>query len=295
MNELKLLLILMNTSRLWKKEELAEKLEVSIRTIERYVNKLKTVGFIFVESRGRVQLQQYTTLYNELSRMVYFNEEDAATLYNALEAIDTNSEYKNNLRNKLATLYSSKSIREKIIKLQSSQKVQLVMMAIEERKRVILKNYSSPSSNTKTDRLVEPYQMTDGNKQVWCWEIESGKNKVFNISRIEEVQILKEHWKSTVCHQAGFTDAFRMISINGHTIHITLKLNQMAYNLMIEEYPLTEKDITQTSETEWTYDGEVSSMKGIGRFVIGLADCIIIETKELKDYLKTFAEINLIK
>lgn len=291
MNELKLLVLLVNSNKVWRKSELADKLGTSVRSIERYMVKLKDVGFIFKDIRGEVALQHSNALYNDLSQLVYFSEEDAAMLYNALDVIETNTRAKQSLREKLATIYSSSSIREKIIRLKSDSKMKTLMTAIEKHQRVILRNYSSPSSNTRSDRLVEAFQLTDGGKQVWCWEVESGKNKVFNLSRIEEVVVLKDTWKGAACHQAGFTDAFRMISFTGKTMPVTIRLNQMAYNLLKEEYPLTEADIEQTGDNEWTYSGDVASYKGIGRFVIGLADCIKIDTPALKEYLKNFCRL----
>lgn len=293
MKELKMLLLLTNSKKKWCKTELAQKLDVSVRTIERYIVKLKAVGFIFIDDCHYVALKQTTAVYNKLSDLVYFSEEEATTLYNALEVIETDTKAKRDLREKLATIYSSKKVKEKIIRLQGAKKMEDLMEAIEKRRRVIIKNYLSPSSQTKSDRLVEPFLVSEGGKQVWCWEVESGKNKVFNISRIECIEKLPDCWQCSMYHKAGYTDAFRIISFTGETKHIVLRLNRMAYSLLIEEYPLTEQDITQTGENEWTYEAEVSNYKGIGRFVLGLADCIKVETAELCEYLQTFAENHL--
>lgn len=294
MKELRFLLLLTDGTKHWSKAELAKKMGTSVRTIERYIAKLKEVGFIFTETRGKVSLKQASNIYDDLTQLVYFNEEDAVALYNALDAIETNSEIKANLKEKLRVLYSSETIKEKIIRLNSSHKTQDLLTAIEQKRQVILHNYSSPSSQSKADRFVEPFQMTDGNKQVWCWEIETGKNKIFNLNRIESVELKEECWKHSMHHQAGFTDAFHMISFNGKTMNVRFRMNQMAYSLLIDEYPLTEEDITQTGEKEWLYDGQVSSYKGVGRFVLGLADCIKVESEELDSYLKNFANLYII-
>lgn len=286
-NELQFLLILTNSNKLWKKTDLAEKLDVSIRTIERYVVKLKDVGFLFKEVRGRICLQHETKINKDLSKLIYFSDEDAATLYNAIDAIESDSKAKSDLKGKLEVLFNSKAIKQKIIKAQGTRRCQKIMNAIEERRQIILKNYSSPHSSSKSDRLVEPFQM-DGLRQVWCYEVGSGKNKVFNISRIEQVLVQETCWQHSTSHKAGFTDPFRMISFDGSTIHVVMKMNRMAYNLIVEEYPKTENSITQTSENEWTYEGEVASLKGIGRFAVGLADCVEVVTPELKEYLERF-------
>ncbi len=288
-----MLLLLTNNDKIWKKSELAETLDTSVRSVERYVVKLKDVGFLFKDIPGRVALQRQTQINKGLSELVYFNDEDAATLYNAIDAIESGSKVKSDLKQKLEVLFSSKAVKEKIIRTQGSKKNQKILRAIEERRRVIFKNYSSPHSATKSDRLVEPFKM-DGLKQVWCYEVSSGQNKVFNISRIEQVRIQDDCWQCSINHHAGFTDAFRMISFDGSTTHVVMRLNRMAYNLMTEEYPMTEVDVTQTGENEWTYEGEVSSMKGIGRFVLGLADCIKVETPELQLYLEKFVRKNIL-
>ena len=86
---------------------------------------------------------------------------------------------------------------------------------------------------------------------------------------------------------------------------------------MLEEYPLTEKDITpqdgilcenrqviykpdmtlkehdmESEEEEfWIYDGMVRGLDGVGRFVLSLEDNIeVMEGDELIEYLKWHAE-----
>jgi predicted DNA-binding transcriptional regulator YafY len=64
----------------------------------------------------------------------------------------------------------------------------------------------------------------------------------------------------------------------------------MAKNLLIEEYPLAEKDLRKEGD-RWILDTMVSGMEGVGRFVIGLAHEIrILESDELKEYIRKFAE-----
>ena len=44
----------------------------------------------------------------------------------------------------------------------------------------------------------------------------------------------------------------------------------MAKNLLLEEFPLAEKDL-KTLDGKWVLETLVSGMEGVGRFVIGLA------------------------
>jgi predicted DNA-binding transcriptional regulator YafY len=55
---------------------------------------------------------------------------------------------------------------------------------------------------------------------------------------------------------------------------------------MVEEFPLTAREIRQDNDG-WYYEGEVRSMEGIGRFVLGLPEQILIlEGEEVRQYVK---------
>jgi hypothetical protein len=70
---------------------------------------------------------------------------------------------------------------------------------------------------------------------------------------------------------------------------IVLELGLLSYNLLIEEYPLAERDLKPLGEGRWLLDTEVAGMAGVGRFVVGLLDDIrIIDTPELEQYLSGY-------
>ena len=72
-------------------------------------------------------------------------------------------------------------------------------------------------------------------------------------------------------------------------------MGMTAHNLILEEYPLSEKYITRINSRKWRLETKVSSLVGVGRFYLGLADDIkIISPKELKDYIKVFVTDNLL-
>lgn len=117
-------------------------------------------------------------------------------------------------------------------------------------------------------------------------------NKTFRLSRMESVTLLDEKWLCRSEHRQIYTDIFNFASED--LIPVTLRLDQLSYNVLVEEFPLAEKDITSDGE-HWLYNSHVCSLKGIGRFVIGLYDHIeIINSPELEDYvcrkLKLFSE-----
>jgi hypothetical protein len=67
---------------------------------------------------------------------------------------------------------------------------------------------------------------------------------------------------------------------------VCLRLGMLARNLLIEEYPLAERDIKLIDETHWMLDTMVCNYVGVGRFVMGLLDDVeIVESPELERYI----------
>ena len=67
---------------------------------------------------------------------------------------------------------------------------------------------------------------------------------------------------------------------------IILELSLVAYNLIIEEYPLSEKYIFKVTDNLYRLECEVGNFLGVGRFVLGLPGEIKIITSEaLKQYV----------
>jgi hypothetical protein len=63
--------------------------------------------------------------------------------------------------------------------------------------------------------------------------------------------------------------------------------NKVCHNLLLEEYPLAERDIIQQVDS-WLLDTKVCNYRGVGRFVLGLMDDVeVLENEEFKEYLRT--------
>src|SRR5690606_30103566 len=108
--------------------------------------------------------------------------------------------------------------------------------------------------------------------------------KIFKASRIEEVEILDNDWQFKPKHQVGITDIFRMESFE--PIAVQLKLSLLAYNLIIEEFPLSEKYLKKKNDTHYLLTTDVGNFIGVGRFVLGLPGEIeVVYPKIFKDYL----------
>ena len=101
------------------------------------------------------------------------------------------------------------------------------------------------------------------------------------------MEVLEDFWDHITEHHTEPVDIFRMPGRN--RTHVTLKLGTMSKNLLLEEYPLAEKQLRQ-QDGGWILETDVFSMKGVGRFVIGLADDIeVLDSPELAAYIKEFS------
>ena len=271
-------------------DDLARRLNTTYRSIYRYIDTFKDAGFVVQKvGAGIYQLVSVKKKVPDLNKIVYFSEEEASVLSSLIEGLDNTNTLKQNLNRKLAAVYECAPVTDFIDKKSNAMNVRELSEAIKDKRQVILRGYKSSHSKTTSDRRIEPFGFTTNHIHVWGYDLGDGKNKMFGISRIGEVEILDCEWEHQREHHKDGIDIFHMPG--DAKTRVRLELGQMARNLLLEEYPLAESSLTKKDETHWILDTEVCAMQGVGRFVIGLADDIkIIESPELKEYLRGFIQ-----
>ena len=273
-------------------DDLAEKLETSPRTIYRYIDTFREAGFVVKKSGNYIKLDKQSPYFKDISQLVHFTDEEAHILKSAIESIDENNIIKQNLKSKLYSVYDYKILAECVTKGSNAKNVNNIVEAMENRKQIILKDYKSANSNHISDRIIEPYEFTTNYIQVWGYEVETGVNKIYKISRISEVQILDNDWEFADKHRTAYMDIFRFSSFEQYPVKLQLGLR--AASLLIEEYPLAEKYLNKKSESEYILDINVCSFEGVGRFVLGLLDDIkVLHSPEFISFLKS--RINMLQ
>jgi len=74
-------------------------------------------------------------------------------------------------------------------------------------------------------------------------------------------------------------------------IAIQLKLSLVAYNLILEEFPLSEKYLKKVDDNNYILTAKVGNFLGVGRFVRGLPGEIeVVYPKGFRDYLDEIAK-----
>lgn len=283
--ELQLLMLLAN-NRYATIGDICERLEISERTFYRYVDTFRSAGFVVKKNDNNVyKLETNDNVSRELGELLYFSEEEAYTLKAAIDSIPTDNTFRQSLKKKLYAVYDYKLIADIAVDSHDHKVLDELNKAIARRRRVCLRKYHSAHSNTTTDRVVEPYEITSTSDQVWCYELASRSVKMFKVSRIEEVELLEDEWQFEAEHAVGYIDIFRIHSTQ--RFHIELRLTQRAASLLREEYPLSAQYMTEVAANRYLLTTEVCSFEGIGRFILGLYnDVEIIESAELKEFVK---------
>lgn len=266
-------------------EDLAERLETSPRSIYRYIETFKDAGFVVQKVDGGVyRLGKESKYFKSISQLIHFTDEEAHIVNQLIEALDDTNMLKQNLRKKLTSVYNCTSMANSIVKGKNAININHIIEAIEGKRQVVLKNYASSHTGIIRDRLVEPFGFTTNYIQIWCYEPESGMNKLFNTARVGSVEVLQQEWQHTTEHREGYIDIFRMMGFEQKRVQ--LKVGVMARNLMTEEYPLSERDMTQIDDNHWLLDTQVCNYIGISRFVLGLmSDIEIIDSPEFEQYV----------
>lgn len=275
--------------------DLAERLETSYRSIYRYIESFKDAGFVVQKLDGGVyKLSKESPQFKDISQLVHFTDEEAHIVNQLIEGLDDTNMLKQNLRKKLCSVYNCTSMASSVVRGANASNVNRLVEAIERRCQVVLRDYASGHTGNRRDRVVEPFGFTTNYVQVWCYEPESGMNKLFKTSRIGVVELTDSEWQYADKHREGYIDIFRMTGFEQQGVR--LKLGMLARNLLVEEYPLSERDIMQESEGRWLLDTKVCNYRGIGRFVMGLMDDIdIVDSPEFEEYIRRHIDAIMLK
>ncbi len=265
--------------------ELSDRFDVSQRTIYRYFDTFKNVGFVLNNNEGYFKINKEESSARDISDLLHFTEEESLILSKAIHSLDSHNEQKDKLVKKLYSLYDFDRVVHAITRKEETDKVYNLIQAIKKQKQVVLKGYKSNNSNEISDRIVEPIDFTDNYNNIWCFDTKDKQNKIFKPSRATEIEVLDKPWEYKPKHQKGETDIFRMHGFD--SILIELELTLTAYNFILEEYPLSELYLKKKEENKYLLRTKVCSFLGVGRFILGLPrEVKVISPKELKGYLE---------
>ena len=222
----------------------------------------------------------------EFNKLVYFSDEEAYLVNSLIDTLSPTNALKRGLKKKLAIIYDSTNIEGFVDRKSNAAHVAKLRIASQKKKMAVLHNYESANGNDVRDRIVEPFGFTNDFIEVWAYDTESKSNKTFKVQRIEEVEILDRGWESEMSHRKQGRDIFRMTGYAN--CRIRMQLTVRAKNLLIEEYPLAEKEISRDGNF-WILNTVVNDFAGICRYYVGLLPEIkVLEGEEFLEYVRAY-------
>jgi predicted DNA-binding transcriptional regulator YafY len=281
----RLLHLLWNTANGLRVEEIARLQEVSKRTAYRDLLVLEESGFVLLrdERSGRIRLGKA----KDSAQMIGFDKSEAELLLTAVTGLPA-TKGRERLVDKLRSFGFGPSRNTN----QTGQRHYAQLhQAIQKKVQVLLMDYRSAHSKSSRHRRIEPYAFTDDLSSVLGYEAATSSNKTFKLERIGEVRPLTEPWAHEFLHQPSDRDPFGL-PLQEEQCLIRLQLGNLSAQLLQEEFPAAARHLQALNthhpgEEKWLFEIKVSSMAGIGRFVLGLIDDIeILEPASFKTFLR---------
>lgn len=267
-------------------EELCEVLGTTRRNLYYYFDFLRDYGFGLERDKTRYRLRSSSPFFEYIAGQVSFSHDEALLLYRLAEIAGKKNPRVEGIKNKLRRFYQLQQLTTREAQSRMADNVATLARAIDEKRVAMLEGYSSPHSGTVSNRLVEPFSFVNDQQDVRCYEIGSGKNKTFKLSRMQRVVLSEDlKWSHEDRHKEVFTDLFLFSGEQRH--HVRLRFGLLAYNLMREEYPQARRCLTPSGDKHWYFEADIVSFLGLGRFCLGLMhDIEIIEGEAFRTFLR---------
>jgi hypothetical protein len=120
---------------------------------------------------------------------------------------------------------------------------------------------------------------------VWAFDVALKQNRQFKICRIGDIVESPIDWQHSRQHRSLPVDIFR--NTGELDKQVEFRLNLRAKNLLVEEYPLSEKYLVATEKNHFVLHAPVAKYEGPGRFVLGIAEDIqLIGDIGFREYLR---------
>ncbi len=248
-------------------KRLSESMEVSERSLYRYMELLVEVGFeINKDSSNRYFLDH--------DHIESFTKEEAELISQSISSNQKNNPLVKSIRTKLVLLDEMNVASNEIVASHYSKVISKLQEAIETKSQVILSKYQSASTESVSDRLVEPVSFSSSFDSITAFEVETGKNKFFKIERIGDVQILDNPFEHVEKHESLESDIFGF-NDTGERHHVRLQLSMRAMLWLKDDYPLSVSFMKEEADGQWVLETKVFNMEPVNRIIRSLPEDII--------------------
>lgn len=282
---LELILILTDHSAQFKKESLLEKLAYgSESSFKRDLKTIRESGIKIEIKNNYYHINVQESEFHSHSNLKFIH--DLRENLKGEEFDRLSAENKQKHIQHLVDNLRYDTILEAFVAYDDIQLMLLIREAIHVQKSVTLVGYSSSASQRSHDREVEPFEIVAGSKMFWAYEPRSNSNKLYKISRTQDV-ILRGEWQHTAEHQSQAVDIFGLSS--EHCVDIQMRLTRTAYNLILEETTVSKSELSPQAQDKFLLNIPIRNILGFKRFYLGLQEEIeLIYPKTLADIEEKF-------
>jgi predicted DNA-binding transcriptional regulator YafY len=255
---------------------LAQALNTSDRTIYRYLDTLRSLGFNIIQD----DFMRFSIAQTQDTIPSPFSDAELKLIRSAVFTVPDSHPLKERILAKLGDPIGLSVNSELLLKTHLGHAYDALYNAMENRFCVVLKNYQSIHSGEVRDREVEPIDFTPDYKCIVAYEAAVDRTNYYNLERIESVVTLMESFKHVDKHQFATPDIFGFNGTNDVSYSIHLELTPKGRLLLINDFPSAEAAINMTSsEKKLHLKADVNSLIPVVRFVRGLRN----EVKVLGD------------
>ena len=247
-------------------KRLAESIEISERSLYRYLELLEEVGF-------EIQKDSLNRYFLNHDQIESFTKEEVELISKSISSNQKNNPLVKSIRTKLVLLDEMNVASNEIVASHYSKVISLLKDAIETKSQVILSKYQSASTESVTDRLVEPVSFSSNFDSITAYEIESGINKFFKIERIGDVHILDYQFEHVDKHEYLVSDIFGF-NDTGERHHIKLQLSMRAMLWLRDDYPSSINFIKEDENGHWILEVEVYNIEPVNRMIRSMPEDI---------------------
>lgn len=241
-------------------KRLAASLEISERSCYRYMDLLTELGF-------EVGKDDHNKFFIKADQIVEpFTKEESHLIQEVLTVSVKNNPLVASIKAKLPSLEESNILANNIVNGHLSKLVSQINESILNKTQINIIKYQSASSESTTDRLVEPIGFTANYQYLCAFEVASQHNKYFKLERMGSIENLEEIAKFQKQHKLLNPDVFGF-NDSGEKFPIKLKMSMRAMLFLKDDYPAASEFLREQEDGSWLLEVEVNSMVPVNRIV----------------------------
>lgn len=139
------LMVMLASSRRYTVEEVSRELSMSRRSIYRYIDAFRSMGFIVHKKGTRYNLDHESPFFLEITDRIHFSDDEAIAINQVLNAVVDNSPQVRHLREKLSSLYDFNVMAKHGVDDQVAKNLSRLYNAIQSERVVVLKTIVRPT------------------------------------------------------------------------------------------------------------------------------------------------------